>query len=275
MDPGLTSSAMLQPPPCPLLGPGDPPPFEIVNPDAPTPLLLTSDHNGNRMPAALDNLGLAAPDLERHIAYDIGADRLTRGLSERLCCAAVLANYSRLLIDNNRHPGDPTSILEISDGTPVPGNRRLTEADKIRRTECFFHPYHHAISGALDHLWRAGGVPPALLSIHTFTPSLDGRDRHWHIGVLWNRDPRLAVPLIDLLRGEPGLQVGDNVPYSGKETGYTMDRHAGAAGLPHAVVEIRQDLVDDADGAGEWIGRLTAALSRTLRLDGLRRVTHY
>ncbi len=266
---------MPNPDDCPLIGPGDPPPFETVNPDGPTPLLVTSDHNSNRMPAALDNLGLAGPDLERHIAYDIGADHLARGLSARLDCVAVLANYSRLLIDNNRHPGDPTSILEISDGTPVPGNRRLTEADKIRRTECFFHPYHHAVSGALNHIWRSRETPPVLFSIHTFAPSLMGRDRHWHIGVLWNRDPRVAVPLIDRLRTEPGLRVGDNAPYSGKETGYTMDRHAGAAGLPHVVIELRQDLVDDAEGAEAWVGRLAGALGRILALDGLHRVTHY
>ncbi|GAB6054473.1 N-formylglutamate amidohydrolase [Magnetospira thiophila] len=257
------------------LGPGDPPLFHVVNPKGRAPLLLVSDHNSNAIPAAFGQLGLSPTDLQRHIAYDIGADGVARGLAERLDAVAVLAGYSRLLIDNNRPFGDPTCIPEISDRTPIPGNQGLSESDMLRRAETFYHPYHHAIANAVAHLWRSTEQPPALLSIHTFTPSLNGQDRYWHIGVLWNRDPRLAMPLIAALRQESGLHVGDNEPYSGTESAYTIDLHAGSAGLPNVAVEIRQDLVETAEGAARWADRLATALGPILARDGLHRVEHF
>lgn len=258
-----------------LFGKKDPPLFEVLNPGGKAPLLLVSDHNSNAIPQSLNNLGLSEPDLNRHIAYDIGADAVVRHLSEELDAVAVLAGYSRLLIDINRAPGDPSAIPEVSDGTAVPGNRDLTEEDKIRRTETFHHPYHHAVSHQLNHLWRSGGKPPALLSVHTFTPTIDGEDRFWHIGVLWNRDPRLAEPLIGLLSRDPDVHVGDNQPYSGRELAYTIDLHAGTAGLPNAAVEIRQDLVETDAGAEEWASRLAVALSVLLPQAALHEVVHF
>ncbi|CCQ72786.1 N-formylglutamate amidohydrolase [Magnetospira sp. QH-2] len=258
-----------------LLGPGDPPLFEVVNPQGNASVLIVSDHNSNAIPASLNSLGLHSDDLTRHIAYDIGADGVVRGLARRLDAMAVMAGYSRLLIDNNRAPGDPTAIPQISDQTGIPGNQGLSEQDMIERAEVFFHPYHHAISNGVDHLWRAGGKPPALFSIHTFTPTMNGEDRYWHIGVLWNRDPRLAVPLIDALRLEDDLHVGDNEPYSGKLTAYTIDLHAGSAGLPNVAVEIRQDLVETPEGADAWADRLAKALGPILARDDLHRVEHF
>ena len=257
-----------------LIGPGDPPSFDIINPDGAATMLMVCDHASRAIPAGMNILGLDQSALERHIAWDIGAAAVTRRLSEKLDAAAVLAGYSRLLIDVNRQPGDPQSIPEISDTTTVPGNTNLNEHDQLRRVESFFWPYHHAVSNSLAHLWRRGPAP-AFFSIHSFTPSLAGQDRYWDIGVLWNRDPRLAVPLMDKLNALGTLHVGDNEPYSGQDVAYTLDMHAGAAGLPNCAIEIRQDLIETPEGVEYWAQILSDAFGDILAIDNLHRVEHF
>ena len=258
----------------PLLGPGDPPVCEIVNHEGTAPLLLICDHASRAIPAALDGLGVDKARLRQHVAWDIGAGDVTRGLSHRLDAPAVLAGYSRLVIDLNRQPGDPESIPQVSDDVPIPGNRGLGEADETERVDTFFWPYHHAVNNTLAHL-RRRGKPPLLLSVHSFTPSLKGEDRYWHIGVLWNRDPRLPQPLIGALRAHDYLHVGDNEPYSGVDLAYTIDRHAGAAGLPNCAVEIRQDLLEDAAGIESWVDVLADAMQTILAREDIFQVEHF
>jgi predicted N-formylglutamate amidohydrolase len=260
--------------PTALLGAADPPVFEIVNADGSAPLLLVCDHASRAIPAALDRLGLSPVVLERHIAYDIGAAALTRLLAARLDAPAVLAGYSRLVIDLNRQPGDAQSILEVSDGIVIPGNLGLGEAEQAARAEIFHWPYHHAVDQVFAHL-RRRGPEPLLLSVHTFTPSLGGEDRTCDIGVLWNRDPRLAVPLIDLLRRHGELRVGDNEPYSGRTLAYTINLHAGSAGLAHAAIEIRQDHCETAAELDRWADLLNEALDRLVGMDHLHRAEHF
>jgi predicted N-formylglutamate amidohydrolase len=255
-----------------LLGLGDPPPFELINADATTPLLLVCDHASRAIPRALGTLGLDQAALQRHIAWDIGAADLTRRLARRLQAPAVLATYSRLVIDVNRQPGDPQSILAQSDGTLIPGNQDLSVEAAAARAEAIHWPYHHAIDKAFARL-RRSGPEPVFFSVHTFTPSLGGEDRHWDLSVLWNHDPRVAVPLLDLLRRHPlGLRVGDNEPYSGRDLAYTLSLHAGAAGLPHAAIEVRQDHCEcDADLA-QWTDLLGDALAAILAMPHLHRI---
>lgn len=254
----------------PLLDADEAPPYRIVNPDATTPLLLVCDHASNAIPRALRRLGLDDADLGRHIAYDIGAARLTLDLARRLHCTAVLAGYSRLVIDLNRPPGDPQSILAVSDSTPIPGNHALADAAAAERAEALHWPYHHAVAAAFARLGPLGPAP-LLFSVHTFTPSLGGLDRFWDAGVLWNRDPRFAEPLIDLLRRQPGLAIGDNEPYSGRQLAYTLDLHAGTAGLPACAIEVRQDhCVNEADLVC-WTTLLGDALSAILAMPHMGR----
>lgn len=259
-----------------LIAKDDPPPYRILNPDGAASMLVVCDHASRAFPAAMGHIGLDASALDLHIAWDIGAADVTRRLSERLDAAAALAGYSRLLIDVNRQPGDPGSIPEVSDTTTVPGNQNLSEPDQLARVESFFWPYHHAVSNALAHLWRRGPAP-AFFSIHSFTPSLGGEDRYWDIGVLWNRDPRLAVPLLDKLKAIDGgrYHVGDNEPYSGKDIAYTLDLHAGAAGLPNCAVEIRQDLIDTPEGAQHWADILAGVFVDILAQPNLHKVEHF
>lgn len=260
-----------------LLGPGDPPPFEHLNPEGTAPLLLVCDHASRTIPRRLGTLGLREEHLERHIAWDIGAAALTRRLSELLNAPAVLCNYSRLVIDCNRQPGDPTSIPPVSDETPVPGNQHLSEVEQEVRTDAIFWPYHRAIGDALAHLWRrVPNVAPALLAVHSFTPCMrNGTPRPWHVGLLWNRDARLVVPLLKALRADPALCVGDNEPYDGREVAYTMETHAAAAGLPHVGLEIRQDLIETAEGCEAWAQRLVKALDPVLGHPHIHRVEHH
>lgn len=257
----------------PLIGPGDPPAFEIVNADGSAPLQLVCDHASRVVPEALGDLGLDAGHFERHIAYDIGAAGVTRLLAREMDAQAVIAGFSRLVIDLNRPPGHPESIPENSDATPIPGNQALAEADQSKRVSELFEPYHDAVMEALAHLWRRG-KPPALFSVHSFTPNYGDEDRPWDVGVLWNRDPRIARPLMDKLNAL-GLNVGDNLPYSGTDLAYTINIHGAAAGLANCVVEINQDQVRDSEGVERWAGILTSVIGEILELDGIHEVREY
>lgn len=262
--------------PMPVLNYGDPPPFTVVNPDGEAPAVLVCDHASNAVPTALGQLGLGPAELSQHIAWDIGAAQVTRLLAARLDAPAVLAGYSRLVIDCNRAPGDPTSIAEISDGIFIPGNRNIDDTAAESRLNEVFWPYHHAITQMMAHRWRHGhGRAPALIAVHSFTPVMNGFRRPWQLGVLWNRDPRLARPLLARFQADPELCVGDNEPYSGREVGFTMDTHGAAAGLPHVEIEIRQDLIADGVGCGRWATVVGDVLEEVLRDETLYRVQHY
>jgi predicted N-formylglutamate amidohydrolase len=228
-------------------------------------VLLACDHACNDLPAQFGTLGLSAEDLCRHIAWDIGAANLTRALAARLGCVAVLTRWSRLLIDCNRSLDDPTSIVTLSDGIEVPGNISLTSEQREERAARYWRPYHAEIARRLsdEHEQPRSGprFAPTLVSVHSFTPVMEGVRRPWHIGLLSDRDPRLTQAMLAILRHEPQLVVGDNEPYSGRHPAdYTIDTHAEAAGLPHACIEVRQDLLVGDAGVSEWADRLAACL---------------
>lgn len=238
-------------------------PFEFVNVDGVAPLLLLCDHASNRVPSDLGALGLDDRQLGSHIAWDIGAADVVRELSHRLDAPAVMSRVSRLVVDANRRPGMGSLTPEEVDGTIVPGNLGLGEADRDRRVELFHQPYHRAIAGKLEEM-RVGGCLPTVVSIHSFTPVMNGMARPWQIGILSGLDQRLSRHMIAYLRAE-GLVVGDNEPYSGSGLyGYTVHQHAESAGLPNATVELRQDLVDTPEGVAEWAERLELVLKAML-----------
>ena len=268
------SSSIL--PAAPLFSVDDPPPFEILHPERRAALLVICDHASRAMPRALARLGLEDAVTMRHIGWDIGAAQVTRNLADALDAPAVLCGYSRLVIDCNRGLGDPTSIPEISDGVAVPGNVGLTPAARVARVDGIFRPYHAAIEAQLA-AFAARGVVPIVFSVHSFTPVMNGFARPWHVGVLWDKDPRVPVPLIAALAAaDPRRVVGDNQPYSAREpSGYSIRTHAEPAGLPHAAVEIRQDLIDTEAGAAEWADILAVALRPILARPDLHRVERF
>jgi predicted N-formylglutamate amidohydrolase len=247
-----------------LLGPGDPAPVERFNEAGGAPIVLLCDHAGRAIPGALDGLGVEPAVLERHVAWDLGAAEAARHLALRFDAPLVLSVYSRLVIDCNRRLGDSTSIPVLSDDVEVPGNRDLTAAQRQARADEIFRPYHEAVAALVEAV-LARGQAPAILSMHSCTPVFNGFVRPWHYGVLWNRDGRIAEPLIAALARESGVVVGDNQPYSARDRhGYTLEIHAERRGLPHVLVELRQDLVDTHHGVTEWARRLGDALEPVL-----------
>jgi predicted N-formylglutamate amidohydrolase len=238
------------------------PVFDVLPGAGDSRLVLVCDHSRNVLPPDYGDLGLCARTLRRHIAYDIGAEAVTRKLAALTGAPAVFAGFSRLLIDPNRGEDDPTLVMRISDGAMIPGNARIDAAEISKRTERFWRPYREACAARIDEVC-ARGQTPVLLGVHSFTPILQGRARPWHAGVLWDNDPRLALPLIDELRAQ-NLEVGDNEPYDGALVGDTMYELSTLRGLPGALVEIRQDLLADSAQCEAWAERLARALSPVL-----------
>jgi predicted N-formylglutamate amidohydrolase len=217
---------------------------------------------------------LPAEAFSRHIAYDIGAAGVTRRLAALLHCPATLTTFSRLLIDPNRGADDPTLIMRISDGAVVPGNARISAKEIERRRRAFWQPYRDRVGALLDDMLAAGPVP-AVIAIHSFTPAWKGHKRPWHVGILWDVDDRLARPTISALEADDKLVVGDNEPYDGALEDDTMYHHGTMRGLPHMLVEIRQDFVADAAGQAAWAERLASVLRPILGDPGLHAVKHY
>lgn len=253
-----------------LLNIGDAPPFSYL-PGASEQVLLLCDHAAQSVPRALHGLGLAPSDLNRHIAWDAHAAELTRLLAETLVAPAFLHGCSRLVVDANRFFDDPSCFVEVSDGTAIPGNRGLGRASREQRWQQLHQPYHLAIRQWLDQREHAGRIP-AIVSVHSFTPALVGQTpRPWPVGVLRNRDGRLARPFMAALRND-GVLVGDNEPYSGRDGfGYSMAVHAEARGLPHLLIEVRQDLLAEAAGRRFWADRLARVLQPLLARPDLYR----
>jgi predicted N-formylglutamate amidohydrolase len=246
-----------------LLGPGDPPPYVVLNELGQAPALIVCDHASRAFPRGMRRLGLPELPSWQHIAWDIGAAELARGLSHALDAPAVLAGYSRLVVDCNRRPDDPEAFRSASDGWEIPGNQGLTELDRRLRLASLFEPYHAAITAQLDG-FRSRGILPLVIAIHTFTPRMEGQDRPWHVGVLWHRDEPNARRLLAGLRAIEGLVVGDNQPYSGgTPSDFTIHHHAEQGSLPHVCLEVRQDEVGSPEGLERWIrllGRLLGEL---------------
>lgn len=240
------------------------PVFRLLNPDGTPSVLLVCDHASNYTPPGDSYLGLPQAAFSRHIAYDIGAAEVTEIMSRLLDCPAVLAGFSRLLIDPNRGEDDPTLVMKLSDGAIIPGNRHLDTKEIEGRKTHYYLPYHQAIAGRIKAV-RAQGVTPALISIHSFTPVFQGRVRPWHIGVLWDRDNRIAQPLLTSLAQDKSLCIGDNLPYSGELIGDCMNRHGTNNGLPHVLIELRQDLISDRAGAEHWGALLVRHLQPILK----------
>ncbi len=248
-----------------LLAADEPPPVTVTNRAGKSPFVIVSDHAGKYLPRRLQMLGLHEADRDRHIAWDIGAGAVSCLIGDALGAVVIRQNYSRLAIDCNRTPGSETSILELSELTAVPGNIGLGKAQIAAREREIFKPYHDTIARELDQR-LAARRSTALIAVHSFTPVFKTAARPWHIGVLYNRDPRLANVLIGLLRREQGLVVGKNEPYSVSDASdYTIPIHGERRALPHVAIEIRQDLIADEVGQHTWATLLARLLPQTFR----------
>lgn len=259
-----------------VLGPGDPLPFEPVNAGGQAPCLIVCDHASAAIPEALGGLGVDPRHRLAHIAWDIGAAAIARRLAALFDAPALLAGYSRLVVDCNRHLDDPTAFVQTSDGIAVPGNAAMTGDERARRIARIYRPYHGAIDEALDRFQQAGTVP-ALVSCHTMTDRLRGAPRRrQEIAVCWALDDRIAAPLLARLEARADLVVGDNEPYGldpGKD--YTTPQHAMRRGLPHLQFEVRQDLVASETDAAAWAAIIHELAGDLIADPELRRVRLY
>ncbi len=239
-----------------LLGADDPAPFSVLQPHGRSPFVLIADHAGQQVPAALADLGLPQRERDRHIGWDIGIAGVTHALAALLDAWAITQTYSRLVIDCNRPLLSPTLIPDVSDGTLIPGNAGLTDAQRQQRIASIHAPYHARIAAELEA--RAERQQPTLLvMMHSFTPRMNDAQRPWHAGVLYHQDTRFAHALLQALRDEGDLVVGDNQPYSVSSTSdYAVPVHGEGRGLVHVELEIRQDLIEHAAGQQAWAERL-------------------
>jgi predicted N-formylglutamate amidohydrolase len=248
-----------------LLAPDEPAAVRVRREAGMSDFLFTADHAGKLIPRSLGNLGVAAPDLERHIAWDIGIAGVTEHLSAILDATAALQTYSRLVIDCNRNPSWPSAMPVLSEYSEIPGNRDLTLPDRTARTNEIFRPYHDRIAALIDAR-AAAGRRTILVAMHSFTPVFKGESRNIEVGVLYFRRTRLAEIMLDLLRQESDLTVGENAPYAlTGDSDYSIPFHAERRGLEHVEIEIRQDLIASPEGQATWANRFahwfTAALA--------------
>ncbi len=244
-----------------LLTPDEPLPVRVLRESGHSTLFLTADHAGRAIPRSLGRLGLPDRELDRHIAWDIGIAGVTERLSATLDATAVLQTYSRLVIDCNRDPEVPSSIPEVSETTEIPGNAGLSAEQRAARRQAIFEPYHARIEALLDAR-QAAARATVFVAMHSFTPVFKGESRAMQVGVLYNRDVRLAAIMLDLLRAEGDLTVGDNAPYAVSDvTDYGVPVHAERRGLAHVEIEIRQDLIADETGQIAWAARFERLLS--------------
>lgn len=241
-------------------------PFFLHGPDRPSRWLITCDHATNVVPPDVNSgdLGLSPEDMNRHIAYDPGAYGVAHELGELLNAPVIAANFSRLVIDPNRGEDDPTLVMRLYDGSLIPANRKVGRAEVQRRLDAYYRPYHNALAKLAA---RDGTV---IVAIHSFTPQFQGRPpRPWHLGVLFPADERFARPLIQRLHEEPGLVTGENEPYTGYLPGDAIDKHATANGLPNALIELRNDLIQGPRQQRDWAARLVPVLEDAFTASGL------
>lgn len=239
-------------------------PYHIEGAERRARWVVTCDHASNRVPAEVagGDLGLPRADMERHIAFDVGAAGVARALGRALDAPVILSDFSRLVIDPNRGEDDPTLVMKIYDGSIIPANRHADAAEVERRLNLFHRPYHRGLEALL-----AAREAPVIVAVHSFTQQFVGRPpRPWHVGVLYAGDTRLALPLLARLNAEPDLCVGDNQPYSGHLPGDALDRHGVRAGRPHVLVEVRNDLIGTAAAQEAWGRRLAPMLDAALRI---------
>lgn len=241
-----------------LLGPTDPAPYEVVNANGASPVLLTCEHAGRRIPACLGNLGLDQTEMARHIAYDLGAEELARAMSSLLDARLAIQPYSRLVVDCNRPVDAPDCVPEISDGTVIPTNLGLDQWQRALRVAAIHQPYHDVVAAMV----RARS-DTCLVAVHSFTPRMQGVVRPWQLGLLYNRDSSMADRLMAAITArEPTLVTALNQPYTIEDNGdYTIPVHGEAAGIPHVLLEVRNDEISNPDGRHRWASILGKAIA--------------
>ena len=238
------------------------PVVELVNERGTARCLLVCDHASPRIPAEMMRRGFTLPDLDAHFLWDPGARDLALALSRRMDAPLVCSTVSRLVIDCNRNPEAGDLIPSACAGIAIPANRDLSRKEVAFRIAAYHEPYHAAIDAAMA---ARSGSCLAIVAVHSFTPGMEGAARPWHIGVLFDRDRRIADPLLAGLRRDHQITVGENQPYSPADgVYYTLGRHAQDRGLGSVMLELRNDVIETERQGGEWADRLALLLDTAL-----------
>jgi predicted N-formylglutamate amidohydrolase len=250
-------------------------PVEIISGNYEQGLLLVADHAMRHMPEVYGRLGLPDHEFDRHIAYDIGVETVTRHLAAMLDAPAVMARFSRLLIDPNRGEDDPTLIRQLYDGAVIAGNYPLASEERGRRLVNYYRPFRDAVRDCATKCEADSGDACVIISVHSFTPVMGTKPRPWHVGLLWDKDDRVFKHLYAGLQADATLIIGDNEPYDGALHGDTMHEEGTKPGRAHVLIEIRQDLIGDEAGALAWAQRLAPLLLGLNRDPDLHTFRHY
>ncbi len=242
-----------------LLGENELHPAHVIHEHGTSPIVLICEHASNIIPERLGTLGLKHEDLQRHIAYDIGAGGVSRLLSKLLDAPLVLQRYSRLAYDCNRSPEHPGAMPELSEIFEIPGNRNLSADAKLARIAALYRPFHEETAKLLDRR-AAHNKHTMVVTIHSFTKTYQGKTRDVEIGLLFDRDARMANALV---KSFPGFDTRLNEPYSARDgVMHTANLHAASRGLPNIMIEVRNDLIATERGQQEWAQRLSVPLNQ-------------
>lgn len=241
-----------------LLSPSDPNPVECIAATGRKDVLLVCEHAGNSVPHVLGDLGLTQAQLNSHIGWDIGADNVARSLAETLGCAAILQSYSRLIIDCNRPPGNDGSVPDVSDGVSIPANHQISDGDRARRETHIFRPFDEAILAYFQE-----NTVKLALSIHSFTPSMDGQSRPWDIGLLFRQDIQTSTVISEFLNTRyPELNIALNEPYQIDDASdWFIPKYAEQHNIAHCLIEVRNDHLLTKEGCEQWAQILANAIS--------------
>lgn len=248
------------------------PAFTTRHLDGDRRFLVICDHARNCIPPQFDNLGLPAAQLDTHIAYDPGALQVAEIIADTLGCPLIASQFSRLLIDPNRGLDDPTLVMKLSDGAVIPGNRHVDRDAGMRalqqRIDTYYAPYHAAIAAAIEAA-LAENIAPIILSVHSFTPVWRGTPRPWQAAILWDKDDRLPALMKRYMAAQPDIIFGDNEPYCGQLKHDCLYRHATQNGLPHGLIELRQDEIAHPEGQAHWAAHMCAILNQAVAEKGM------
>ncbi len=248
-----------------------PPRVERVGSAANPRLVLVCEHSSNALPEAWPelggDLGISAATRLAHVAWDIGALGLARGLARRLgeALGAVLlhAPLSRLIYDLNRAPNHPGAMPEVSELYEIPGNRGLAHEARIRRVQAIYRPFHAGVADVLAEILSAG-VRPCFLTIHSFTPVYFGVPRAVEFGIVHDDDPALSLAILQAAEGL-GLETRLNEPYSAaQDVTHTLRLHALPYRLPNAMLEIRNDLIAEPEAQEQMAAMLAPVLMQAV-----------
>ncbi len=236
----------------------------VINRDGLGPVVLVCEHASSYIPGNYENLGLAPDLLQSHIAWDPGALGVAQMLSRHLDAPLVAQKISRLVYDCNRAASSPSAIPTRSERHDIPGNRGLSAVERRARMSEVYEPFRQT----LDNILRArlvSGLATNLVTIHSYTPVFNNRPRNVDIGILHDSDTRLADAMLDGMQGEMRYRVRRNQPY-GPEDGvtHTLCEHGIRLGLPNAMIEVRNDLIQDEAGQDKMARWLLAIITGSL-----------